>query len=554
MRISAPHQAIAVNRPAVPVGGQLVTIAVLSFDNLSGDAGLQSFSDGISEEISDSLGKMPGLRLVAPGAAFQLRRDTATRGLGMTPQARYLVEGAVRLAQNHVQVSAQLIRTDSGASLWGESYDRELTDISTVRTNIAMAIAEALNTPLGLTPQTHLVSNPDIDPKSYEQFLRAKALMRGRYTGVKEAIDILEPLVKRNPNYAPAWAFLAQCYSWMPGFVSPYDAPERRRRIQIFFPMAKEVAHRAIGLDPKLAEPYLALGRIEAFNGRWAAAEDFISKALALDPNSPDELAAQMVIYANVGYRKKALAIAERIRALAPDAVGWKQDIAEIMWENGQADTPIEVLKSLIDRPSGPTSLAMMYASVGRYRDASDVLETALKGPGTLPESWPKSFRIAAGLLRKAPSKTAFPPDFPHLDRVGFVYLYVGAPQHAFDNYEDWIKSGQIGGQGNSVSYVWNASYAPGRKTENFKQFARDAGFVAYWRQRGWPDLCRPLTGGGRFHLRLKRPAGVSLMIGQRHRVADCVFPARNRSCLSTLTLQSVLRLVFRRSSFGGCR
>ena len=57
---------------------------------------------------------------------------------------------------------------DSGASLWGESYDRELTDISTVRTNIAMAIAEALNTPLGLTPQTHLVSNPDIDPKSYE--------------------------------------------------------------------------------------------------------------------------------------------------------------------------------------------------------------------------------------------------------------------------------------------------------------------------------------------------------------------------------------------------
>ena len=89
-----------------------------------------------------------------------------------------------------------------------------------------------------------------------------------------------------------------------------------------------------------------------------------------------------MDLYATVGYRKKALAIAERVGALAPDAVGWKQDIAEIRWENGEADAPIEVLKSLIDRPSGPTSLAMMYASMGRYRDAADVLETALKGPG----------------------------------------------------------------------------------------------------------------------------------------------------------------------------
>jgi DNA-binding SARP family transcriptional activator/TolB-like protein len=470
-----------------------VTIAVLSFDNLSGNTGLQSFSDGIGEEISAALGKMAGLQLVARDSAFQLKRATDTRGIGMTPLARYLVEGTVRLTQNRIIVAARLIRTDTGAAIWNESYDRELNDISTVRTDIAMAIAEALNTPLGLAPQMHSGSDPNIDANSYEQFQHAQSLMRTRYTGAKEAADILESLVKRNPNYAPAWAALAQCYAWMPGFASPYDVPERHRRIQIFFPMAQEAAHRAIALDPKLAEPYLTLSHIEAFNGRWAAALDIISKALVLHPDLPAALANQMGVYAILGYRKEALAIAERLRTLEPDNVGFKQDTAEVMWENGQADAPIEVLKSLIDRPSGPTSLAMMYASVGRYQDAAEVLETALKGPGTLPDSWPESFRIAAGLLRKAPSKTVFPADPPHLDRVGFVYLYVGAPQHAFDNYEDWIKSGQVGGQGDSFSYVWNASYSPARKTQNFKQFARDAGFVAYWRQRGWPDLCHPV-------------------------------------------------------------
>jgi len=301
----------------------------------------------------------------------------------------------------------------------------------------------------------------------------------------------LEPLVQHSPGFASAWASLAYCYATLPNFVSPYDKAERQRRIRLFFPLAKEAAHRAIGLDPKLAEPYVVLSRMEEFNGQHAAAEDLISKALALDPEFLEALHAQMNIYADVGYRKKALAIAERLQPLAQDNLGLKQDIAEIRWENGETDGPIAVLKSLIDRPSGPTSLAMMYAAAGRYKDAAEVLETALKGPGALPVGWPEQFGIAATLLRKAPSKTASPTDFPPLDHVGFVYLYTGAPEHAVDNYAQWLKGGQKSGQG--FQYIWHASYAPARKTQSFRQFVRDAGFVDYWRQRGWPDLCHPV-------------------------------------------------------------
>jgi DNA-binding SARP family transcriptional activator/TolB-like protein len=490
---AAPRAAAASSPAAMATAnkGTPVTIAVLPFDNQSGNAGLASFSDGIAGEISTSLEKVPGLKLVMPGAALQLNR-TADRNLLVTPGVRYLVEGTVRLTQKQkVNVVARLIRTDTGASLWSESYDRELTDISTVRTDIAMAIAEALKAPLGLDPGTDSAPGSDIDPQSYQQFLRATVLMRGRYTGMPEAIKILEPLVQHNPSYAPAWASLAYCYATIPGFVSPYDMAEKQRRIQLYFPLAKQAADRAIALDPKLAEPYLVLARMAGAIGGYAAEVDLLSKALALDPDSTDALHAQMNLYANVGYRKKALAVAERLQPLAPDNVGLRQDIAEIHWENGETDGPIAVLKSLTDRPSGPTSLAMMYASVGRYNDAADVLETALKGPGGLPGVWPPQFRIAAALLRKAPSKTAFPPDFPPLDHVGFVYLYVGAPAHAIDNYEQWLKGGQKSGQG--FNYVWNASYAPARKTESFKQFVRDAGFVDYWRMHGWPDLCHPV-------------------------------------------------------------
>ena len=242
----------------------------------------------MSEEISSAL---PGKCRIAAyrGATLPaaLRVDQTTRGIVVVTAlgVRYVIEGTVRKTQNRVRITARLVRTGDDVSVWSDSYERELTDVFAIQEDIAMAITEALKVPLDLNRGIQPASASGLDPKSYEQFLRATALMRARFTGVKEAIDILEGVVKRNPHYAPAWAFLAQCYSWMPGFISPYDVAERHRRIQIFFPMAKEAAHRAIGLDPKLAEPYLSLSatmQVERFDQRaaWAAAEDLIAKAL----------------------------------------------------------------------------------------------------------------------------------------------------------------------------------------------------------------------------------------------------------------------------------
>jgi TolB-like protein/DNA-binding winged helix-turn-helix (wHTH) protein len=487
---AVPRQAA----PAAPaVNPAPITIAVLPFDNLSGDAPQQFFADGLTEEISASLAKVPGLVLIARASAFQFRGDKDVRHVGSVLGARFVIEGAVRRSQNRVRITAQLIRTDSGVSVWSENYERELTDVFVIQENIATAIAEALKAPLGLPPGARQLSNRSIDPQSYEQFLRAKPLVRARLTGVPQAIKILDVLVKRNPDYAPAWALLASCYSMLPVFLSPYNVSERHRRIRTFWPRAELAANRAMLLDPDLPDAYSSLARLEMVRGRLIASQDLLSKALALDPNNPDTLGLQVNLFSNVGWQKKAAAMGQRLLALDPYMPTWKQDTAEVFWENGQSDMAIEMLKSLINRQSGATSLAMMYASVGRYADAADVLETARKVPNSHSPEWPSMFRLAEDLLRQAPANVNLPPPPPRLDRVGFAYLYVGASEHALDTYEDTLKSGLVGGQGGQFGFLWHASYAPVRKTERFKMFVRKAGFVDYWRQYGWPDRCRPI-------------------------------------------------------------
>jgi TolB-like protein/DNA-binding SARP family transcriptional activator len=484
--------AIAANDTGPAAETAVVQIAVLPFDNLSGDPAQQFFSDGMTEEIATALAKVPRMQVIARASAFEFRGAKDAPRIGQALGVRYLIEGSVRKSKSHVLISARLIRTRDGVTVWSDGYERELTDVFLIQEDIATAIAETLKISLGLDHEGLLVSSRKIDPESYEEFLRARPLMRARSTGVPQAMKILEPLVLRNPDYAPAWALLASCYSMVPAFGPPNDMAGRREKIEKYWPKAESAARRAIHLDPNLADAYVSLANLETLRGRPVAAEDLISQALALDPHNPDALALRMEILSNVGWRKEALATAQRLRELEPYVPTWNEDAAEIFWENEKYDIAIKIMKSLVERPTGPTSLAMMYASLGRYTDAADVLETADKEGRSKMPGWEDQWHTAASLLRIAPAKAVLPQNVPRLQRASFAYLYVGAADHALDYYEDTIKSGLAGGQGNNFGYLWHPSYAAIRKTERFKMFLRNAGIVDYWRQRGWPDLCHP--------------------------------------------------------------
>lgn len=498
-RDNSPGGPGMVTETAPAVHAPPITVAVLPFDNLSGDLAQQFFSDGVAVEITGALAKVAGLQVVARNSADQFRGKRDARQAGAALNARYIIEGSVRKENNRIRITAQLVRTDTGLAVWSNSYARELTDIFVIQEEVATAIVEALRLPLGLAPGKALVSSRNIDRDSYEQFLRARPLVRARQTGIPQAIAILQPLVARNPGYAPAWALLARCYSGMPAMVSPYtmvpgrpDTLQRRQRIDEYWPKAEDAARRSIQLDPELADGYTVFGTLRHLQGRLAEADDFFAKALTLDSNNPDALGARMNLLANVGQLGKAREIAEKLLALEPYVPTWKQDAAEILWQGGQEDRAVKLLTSIIERPSVPSTLAMIYSSQQRYSKAADVMENALKARGELGQGQTQMWRTAINLLRIAPEKAPFGGEFPRLGRVGFVYLHVGAPDQALQIYEDEVRTGLVGGQTDFFGFLWHPSFAVVRKTERFKTLMKNARMVEYWQQRGWPDYCRP--------------------------------------------------------------
>jgi adenylate cyclase len=211
-QITRPSQQAGVSaaREAAASPANAISLAVLPFSNLSSDPEQEFFSDGITEEITSALAKVPDLRVVARTSAFEFKgQNRNIQRIGEQLNATHLIEGSVRRAGSRVRITAQLINARDGTHIWSENYDRELTDIFAIQEDIARTITASLNMSLGLKPGENLVNNRNIDAQSYQQFLQAKALwiVRGQ-ANLTSSQRTFEQVIAQNPNYAPAWAFL----------------------------------------------------------------------------------------------------------------------------------------------------------------------------------------------------------------------------------------------------------------------------------------------------------------------------------------------------------
>src|SRR5260370_37173892 len=156
---------------------------------MSGDAAQEFFSDGMSEEITSALAKIPDLRVVARESAFQFKGEKKdVRAVGQALGATHLIEGSVRKEGNHVRIAAQLVKAEDGVNVWANSYDREMTDVFAIQEDIARSIAMSLRMPLGLRPGENLVSNRPADQQTYELYLRGRAALRTRS---RQELDLL---------------------------------------------------------------------------------------------------------------------------------------------------------------------------------------------------------------------------------------------------------------------------------------------------------------------------------------------------------------------------
>jgi TolB-like protein len=255
-----------------------VSLAVLPFADLSPAGDQEYFSDGITEELLNTLAQNPGLRVPARTSSFYFKgRNLPVGEIAARLGVDAVLEGSVRKAGDRIRITAQLIDAREDRHLWSENFDRPMDDIFAVQSEIAELVAEALRVRLSPTARSRAPSTGN--PAAHDVYLRG-LFHWNRRSGVDlgHAVDFFEEATRIDPGYARAYAGLALAYAVLPiGFTPSITADEARRRVET-------AAARALELDSTLAEPHAALALSYHFDWRMEDAEREYLRALALNP------------------------------------------------------------------------------------------------------------------------------------------------------------------------------------------------------------------------------------------------------------------------------
>jgi TolB-like protein/Tfp pilus assembly protein PilF len=255
------------------------SIAVLPFDNLSRDPDNAYFVEGIQDEILTRLAKIADLKVIARSSTqrFQNRGDLPqiAQQLGVA----HLLEGSVQKVNDQVRVNVQLIKAANEAHLWAEVYDRKLTDIFAVESEIAKTIADTLRAKLTGTEQQVIAARPTENTEAHQLYLKGRFFWNKR-TGndLKKSLDYFQQAIAIDPNYALAYAGVADAYVFLPGYTA--GAPRD------YYPKAMAAAKRALELDDTLAEAHTTLAlAIWYYDFDFSQANREFQRAIELNPN-----------------------------------------------------------------------------------------------------------------------------------------------------------------------------------------------------------------------------------------------------------------------------
>jgi TolB-like protein/Flp pilus assembly protein TadD len=276
--VLAPRRAAAPNDS--PSAASAKSIAVLPFENLSEDKGNAYFAEGVQDEILTRLSKIAALKVISRTSTQKYKSapenlPAIAKQLGVMN----ILEGSVQKANDQVRVNVQLINAATDAHLWADIYDRKLTDIFAVESDIAKTIADTLQAKLTGPEQAAIAVRPTENPEAYQLYLKGRFFWNKRTASdLRKSIDYFKQAIAKDSNYALAYAGLAQAWLLLPGYSggNPQDC----------FPQAEIAAKKALSLDDNSADAHAALGMVKQlfdFDSPGAIAE--FERAIKLDPN-----------------------------------------------------------------------------------------------------------------------------------------------------------------------------------------------------------------------------------------------------------------------------
>jgi adenylate cyclase len=253
------------------------SIAVLPFINMSADKEQEYFCDGIAEDILNDLTRLEDLHVVARTSSFAFKGENQDiREIGIKLEADTIVEGSVRKAGNRLRITTQLINVADGYHLWSERYDRELEDVFAIQEEIAKNIVRALKIKLSKREKRALGKVKTQDVQAYDFYLRGREFFhQATRKNIKYAAEMFTQAIKKDQDYALAFAGLADCYSFLFTYVE-----KKQENIERSLAASK----RAIELDPELAEAHAARGLAVSLSMQYDEAEKEFDRAIKLNP------------------------------------------------------------------------------------------------------------------------------------------------------------------------------------------------------------------------------------------------------------------------------
>jgi eukaryotic-like serine/threonine-protein kinase len=255
-------------------------VAVLPLDNLSNDPEQEYFADGMTEALITQLAQISALKVISRTSVMQYKNTARSlKEIAHELGVGTIVEGSVLLADDRVRITAQLIDAATDEHLWATSYDRDMTDVLAIHSEVARAVAEAVRAELTSQEAIRLERKQTVDPAAYELYLRGRYFWNRRnQADIERSIDYFQRAIEIDPGYAEAYAATAAAY-----MVLTTHGSIRSRET---YPLAREYARKALDLDPGLAAAHAALGGIAAeYDWQWDEAEARYKRAIALNPN-----------------------------------------------------------------------------------------------------------------------------------------------------------------------------------------------------------------------------------------------------------------------------
>lgn len=404
------------------------SIAVLPFVNISPGIEQEYFSDGLSEELLNLLAKVPSLRVIARTSSFSFKgQNKKISEMSEELNVAHLLEGSVGKSGDTVRITARLVRGDDSSNIWSQSFDRKLDDIFKIQDEIAKAVVTQLKISLlGAVPTAQ-----EANPKAYPLYLQARELSRrATAAGHQKAIELYQQALVIDPNYAAAWAGLADNYIFL--------SDRSLMPIDTGFAQARAAAEKALGIDPDNAQAHASIGWIAmVHDGQLQSAAEHLERALQLDPTSPQiirpaaTLSTNLLrldeairllefgvardpvsspIHANLalsyfcaGQTKEAIATYQTAIILSPDAIGLHSFMGEALLAQNELEAGLAAMQLEQSEAWRLIGLTMAYHAMGRKAESDANLAQLVQ---TYGEEWP--YNISYVLAYRGEADLAF--------------------------------------------------------------------------------------------------------------------------------------------------